>query len=629
MTRRSSKPLYAPLDETRNEIRLLELVSCSKTVRPLVECNMITCSLNDSPRYQALSYVWGDPNDTHKIRVNGQDVQVTRNLVDALLQLREDNQVQILWVDALCNNQEDTKEKENQVQKMGNIFSGAYLVVGWIGIGDETSPTGIQNMKALAKVAGSLRIGNVWDPSPALMSGEERRHVGQKVFWSLCRDVKPLKGAVGSIILLLQRPYWTRLWIIQEICLSSAAILACGSDNVQWRDVEAAFGILLWMRMMVERTPSDDAMLTEVYHPFPRQKLQLPAVATLCARFMVEDCSGLGLADMLPALCHGSDLDATVPHDRVYGLLGLMTTKDRHSIKIDYGSPHTTLFADTTLRLLNKYGPEILMYCGLSNQCDKNPALPSWAIDFTNTAVKAEHLVGAALFEDDKPIPGLFAEEMSQDQLVVRAAAVDRVAGVVPYSGKPHHLYAVVISIAHLVQRQQKLERESVWRSILGSLLYLTMTAELEGYCLALVEAFYEMRIPEEPSDHDEQNATQEIPRPPWPPVPSYLRSIKQPHLVRRLLWNESPRALFVTEYGRIGSGPVVTQVGDSIVALPEWRFPFLIRPAGKERDVISWKLVGPTWLEGITIRDDDADEEPDMRKFWETERDLEEIVLS
>ena len=78
--------------------------------------------------YVALSYVWGDPNKTREIFVNGKSVQVTKNLESALRILRDKLPVRLgvrLWVDALCINQKDVKERNAQVQRMLDIYEKA------------------------------------------------------------------------------------------------------------------------------------------------------------------------------------------------------------------------------------------------------------------------------------------------------------------------------------------------------------------------------------------------------------------------------------------------------------------------------------------------------------------------
>lgn len=78
----SSKLLYTPLDNARNEIRILQIASCCKSDGSL---KLFKCSLDQwRGQYLALSYVWGDPYDTRPVRVNNQDVQVTRNLANGM-----------------------------------------------------------------------------------------------------------------------------------------------------------------------------------------------------------------------------------------------------------------------------------------------------------------------------------------------------------------------------------------------------------------------------------------------------------------------------------------------------------------------------------------------------------------
>ena len=90
-------PFYPTLDSSRDEVRLLEIVSCSKCLECRVECELITYSLDDDLLpYMVLLYVWGDPNDTKLIHVNELEIEVTSNLADALLQTREDCLIHIL-----------------------------------------------------------------------------------------------------------------------------------------------------------------------------------------------------------------------------------------------------------------------------------------------------------------------------------------------------------------------------------------------------------------------------------------------------------------------------------------------------------------------------------------------------
>lgn len=92
------------------------------------------------PKFEALSYEWGDPDKPrHEIIVNGQPFKVWENLFYALKYIRpvplRDNHVnsRILWIDAICINQDDIDERNHQVGMMGDIYRKADKVPVWLG----------------------------------------------------------------------------------------------------------------------------------------------------------------------------------------------------------------------------------------------------------------------------------------------------------------------------------------------------------------------------------------------------------------------------------------------------------------------------------------------------------------
>ena len=78
----SSKPLYNHLDESRAEIRLLEIISSGINATP--ECKLHVVSLEDKPKFTTLSYVWGNAKISEKNLVDGSSAVVTTSLVTAL-----------------------------------------------------------------------------------------------------------------------------------------------------------------------------------------------------------------------------------------------------------------------------------------------------------------------------------------------------------------------------------------------------------------------------------------------------------------------------------------------------------------------------------------------------------------
>ncbi|KAE9369769.1 HET-domain-containing protein [Stipitochalara longipes BDJ] len=108
-----------PLTEP-DEIRLLWLAPCSANNR--ITCTTIHVRLSSKPRYEALSYEWG-LKETKTISLNGEDYSIRTNLFNALSNLWLKGQPRILWVDAICINQDNVRERNHQVSQMRCIYS--------------------------------------------------------------------------------------------------------------------------------------------------------------------------------------------------------------------------------------------------------------------------------------------------------------------------------------------------------------------------------------------------------------------------------------------------------------------------------------------------------------------------
>jgi hypothetical protein len=144
---------HAPLDLRTSSIRLIKVL-------PLDDSGVVQCAISLATidaQYTCLSYVWGPPDDTYVIRINGKPFHVRRNLWDFLhtvatqraaapdsdlkdsSRLDFENAAKSLWIDALCIDQENNGEKNHQVQQMGKVFSSAQRVIAWIGRKSTTS----------------------------------------------------------------------------------------------------------------------------------------------------------------------------------------------------------------------------------------------------------------------------------------------------------------------------------------------------------------------------------------------------------------------------------------------------------------------------------------------------------
>ncbi len=127
---------YTPLSASHDdETRLLHLQPGSGD--DSIHFTLHTVKLNDKPRYEAISYCWGDPSDTREVYCDSAPLHVTNSLYSALKRLRRKDSVRILWADAVCINQADNPEKSKHVLLMSRIYSQPSAVLVWLG--DDTS----------------------------------------------------------------------------------------------------------------------------------------------------------------------------------------------------------------------------------------------------------------------------------------------------------------------------------------------------------------------------------------------------------------------------------------------------------------------------------------------------------
>ncbi len=127
---------YTPLP--KGQIRLLRLLPHLNASSP-IQCELFTHSLITTTTvagtrpYETLSYVWGSPMKTRTIYINGRSfLSITENLHAAISRLRDSTLPHVVWIDAVCINQEDIREREGQVKLMARIYARSTRVVVWL-----------------------------------------------------------------------------------------------------------------------------------------------------------------------------------------------------------------------------------------------------------------------------------------------------------------------------------------------------------------------------------------------------------------------------------------------------------------------------------------------------------------
>lgn len=114
---------YKPLDAERQEIRVLDVAPGSGDSMVEATTRPISLLVEPTPAYETISYCWGPPRDPASMKINGEIVEVPASAEEATRQMRYSDKSRVLWIDAICINQESTTERNQQVALMSQVYS--------------------------------------------------------------------------------------------------------------------------------------------------------------------------------------------------------------------------------------------------------------------------------------------------------------------------------------------------------------------------------------------------------------------------------------------------------------------------------------------------------------------------
>jgi Heterokaryon incompatibility protein (HET) len=245
---------YSPLDASKDEIRIL--VPTQRNFQPTqpIDNEIIVSpdlsavfelkrvSLQDSPEYTCLSYVWGTGPLNHSVTIDGADFSVGQNLFDALCHLQCSDIAPAIWIDSICINQEDVTEKAVRVEKMGTIFSKAKAVIIWLGPqlkhSDAICGTIQQLPMHLAKRSG-FESGDIDDFIQAIADVESPKDFVELLSECLHASREEVESGLTAqnflltfVTLFANIKWWRRAWVIQEFILAKECFFQLGLRRI-------------------------------------------------------------------------------------------------------------------------------------------------------------------------------------------------------------------------------------------------------------------------------------------------------------------------------------------------------------------------------------------------------------
>lgn len=325
-----------------------------------IECQLLLeNALRPSRTYRCLSYCWGSEVRDAAILCDGFRFPVTKNLHRALRCLRQPKKNVLIWVDQICINQFDAKERAHQVTLMKHIFSHARKVVIWLG--EEANKS-----KELCDYAEKMRDLGRTDRSSS----------------SLGRILSP-KHLQDAIQNLLNRPWFQRVWVIPEVALAQNVDVVCGGSRITWDNL---------VRLIRDtQLPETSGFNKQTALPGnPRQRI------AIISQMIASQRKALLHTDITQLLILAKSSQATEVRDRVYAFYGLTLL----STYPDYGCPVEKLYIDITEHYINSllWDDYYSRWHGLSEQqrtqqlmsilysagkLHQHLKLPSWIPDWT------------------------------------------------------------------------------------------------------------------------------------------------------------------------------------------------------------------------------------------------------
>lgn len=372
---------YEDLSQTRAEMRLLQIRTASE-YDDLIQCTLRHCELGTAFPYTALSYCWGDTINTKVILVDEQVVSVTQNLYFALRELRFIG-TEYVWVDALCINQRETVEVQQQIQRMPMIYGRAKIVFAWLGLSDDHF-VGLKDTFEKLKVVSSAAHGSVLDrilmiwlkETGVFDEGRVHRRLAQMAFPKIVDRLKLFApdlseddqtlhanklAFVGQLQNVLSREYWRRAWILQELTVAGDIRLRCGAQDLD-------FGLLSSVISEFEALHT-----MGIFQPFTPNHQHVFNVVALRKKWRPREPIHL-----LSALRDSFHTCSTKPHDKIYSLFGICFDSSRFVTAVDYDLTAQEVIRRMTLHSI-RATRTIDIICMQNPGRDSASCLPSWA----------------------------------------------------------------------------------------------------------------------------------------------------------------------------------------------------------------------------------------------------------
>jgi hypothetical protein len=354
------KPSAGMYKFSKLEAKEIRLLRCHFTEHGQLTGKLKTFSLDAStlPSFRTVSYTWNPKSYAHRIVIDNQDLPVLSSIYSYLqmhLPHTEDGDKIWHWIDSLCINQDNMAERNSQIKLMGQIFRSAAQCDVWLGEEAEESWRAFKFLRFLDRE----------------FHGRSSR---PSVDW-IENVLAPRKGRYSdewtALEKLFARPWWTRVWTVQEFILSKIVVFRCGTLEMPRSLLRKAIHVIWACRNepLKYDGPWNRIRLHEWYMNFGED----------------EDTKSQSVS-LTATLAYLGNHQATDPRDRIYSLCGI--AKDPQIAGIpDYNQPVEILYINLVRAFIEVHKSlDIICFSSIFRDTQHtSTSLPSWVPDWRAT----------------------------------------------------------------------------------------------------------------------------------------------------------------------------------------------------------------------------------------------------
>jgi hypothetical protein len=568
-----------------------DIISCSFAIA--------TMDPNQSMKYEAISYLWGVPNQKsekiHLVDAQGKEhpIYIRSNLYQALKNLRHPKKERLFWVDALCVNHSsgNLPEKKMQAAMKRYVFRNATNLCFWLGE-DESAKKALKFIPKIMDLTAIERLvsdKNSYDD------------------WA-------------AFVALLRNPVFSRLMIVQEVAVAQNITLHCGQPAIYYGDLVDAVAMFKCYRnkiaVLFRKNGRNPKELSDRQVTMAERFIEVSVNALRVITTSNGEQKTIRLLSLEALVSYLHELNATDGLDRIYSVLAIANDgpklHDTTQIPVagqeagliplfDYDAEVAAVYRAFVIQSIQK-SRSLDIICRYWARPVKNETLPTWvrptqlhqkAIETAvSERTEADSLVGLPDHNNYHASRGTLAQidapiSASTLTLTVTGFRLDIIATLAPRASEGIILYEwLSLGGCKKNSRHQITVPDAFWRTLVADrgpmgTMPPSWYSRAFDYCL-LHSNMGDINTNRLLQDCEADSSL----------VVGFLQRVQS------IIWN---RKFLVSEtYKWIGLAPTAAEEKDVLVILHGCSVPVVLRPVKEEGQVVGWLLVGECYVHGM-----------------------------